>query len=210
VTRIVVIVVILFGISIAGGVGYLQWKGTKLPGLSSLPSLPSLPSLSRATTSPASQAPHEAVPKESAPKPSTPEVRLTRDGIDLILKEHDEGVRERNIDRILRLITADANITIHMKQGTQVQSASLTREDYRKMLAMTFAFPSANDFTRTNTSVSLAADGQSAKVSFKSTETLHPGNREFKSEGEETLVISSRDGRTVITSLEQTVPGDSM
>lgn len=207
-TRVIVIVVILFGISIAGGVGYLQWKGTRLPGLSSLPSLPSLPRLS--PSSKASPATSEAVPGESTPKPSTPEVRLTREGIDLILKEHDEGVRERNIDRILRLITADANITIHMKQGTQVQSALLTREDYRKMLAMTFAFPSANDFTRTNTSVSLAADGQSAKVSFKSTETLHPGNRVFKSEGEEILVISSRDGKAVITSLEQTVPGDSM
>jgi hypothetical protein len=74
---------------------------------------------------------------------------------------------------------------------------------------MAFAFPSANDFTRTNTSVSLAADERSAKVSFKSTETLLQANREFKTEGEETLVVNVRDGKPMITSLEQTFPGDS-
>ena len=37
---------------------------------------------------------------------------------------------------------------------------------------MEFAFPSANDFARVNTTVTLASDERSAKVSFKSTETL--------------------------------------
>jgi len=55
----------------------------------------------------------------------------------------------------------------------------------------------------------LTADERSAKVSFKSTETLRQANREFKTEGEETLVFNIRNGKPMITSLEQTFPGDS-
>jgi len=146
---------------------------------------------------------------DSQSKPSQPDVHLTREGIDVLLEALDEAVRRKDVDGVLRHITHDATITIHMKQGPQQQMAMLTREEYRKTLAMSFAFPSANDFTRTNTSVSLASDERSAKVSFKSTETLRQANREFKTEGEETLVFNIRDGKPMITSLEQTFPGDS-
>ncbi|MGC4099456.1 MAG: hypothetical protein QM706_20340 [Nitrospira sp.] len=145
----------------------------------------------------------------SKSKSLQPDVRLTREGIDLLLDALDDAVRRKDVEGILRHISHDATITIHLKQGPQQQMAMLTREDYRKTLAMSFAFPSANDFTRTNTSVSLASDEQSAKVSFKSTETLRQANREFKTEGEETLVFNLRDGKPMITSLEQTFPGDS-
>lgn len=147
--------------------------------------------------------------KDSQSKSFQGDVRLTREGIDLLLDALDEAVRRKDVDGVLRHITHDATITIHLKQGPQQQTAMLTREDYRKTLAMSFAFPSANDFTRTGTSVSLAADERSAKVSFKSTETLRQANREFKTEGEETLVFNIRDGKPMITSLEQTFPGDS-
>ena len=138
------------------------------------------------------------------------DMRLTREGIDRLLGALDDAVRRKDVDGVLRHISYDATITIHMKQGPQHQTALLTRDDYRKTLAMAFAFPSNNDFPRTNTSVSLAADERSAKVSFKSTETLRPANHEFKAEGEETLVFTIRDGKPMITSVEQTFPGDSM
>ena len=146
---------------------------------------------------------------DSQSKRVQPDVRLTREGIDLLLDALDEAVRRKDVDGVLRHITHDATITIHLKQGPQQQMAVLTRDEYRKTLAMSFAFPSANDFTRTNTSVSVASDERSAKVSFKSTETLRQANRELKTEGEETLVFNIRDGRPMITSLEQTFPGDS-
>jgi hypothetical protein len=146
---------------------------------------------------------------DSRAKPSQSDVRLTREGIDHLLDALDEAVRRKDVDGVLRHITHDATITIHLKQGPQQQMAMLTREEYRKTLAMSFAFPSANDFTRTNTSVSLASDERSAKVSFKSTETLRQANREFKTDGEETLVFTIRDGKPMITTLEQTFPGDS-
>ena len=139
----------------------------------------------------------------------TMDVRLTREGIDQLLGALDDAVRRKDVDGVLRHISHDATITIHLKQGPQQQTALLTRDDYRKTLAMAFAFPSDKDFTRTNTSVSLASDERSAKVSFKSTETLRPANHEFKAEGEETLLFSVRDGKPMITSLEQTFPGDS-
>ena len=138
------------------------------------------------------------------------DMRLTREGIDRLLGALDDADRKKDVDGVLRHISYDATITIHMKQGPQHQTALLTRDDYRKTLAMAFAFPSDNDFARTNTSVSLAADERSAKVSFKSTETLRPANHEFKAEGEETLVFTIRDGKPMITSVEQTFPGDSM
>ncbi len=146
---------------------------------------------------------------DSKSKSIQSDIRLTRKEIDLLLDALDEAVRRKDVDGVLRHITHDATITIHLKQGPQQQVAMLTREDYRKTLAMSFAFPSANDFTRTNTSVSLASDERSAKVSFKSTETLRQANREFKTEGEETLFFNIRDGKPMITSLEQTFPGDS-
>jgi hypothetical protein len=74
---------------------------------------------------------------------------------------------------------------------------------------MEFAFPSTNDFTRVNTAVSLAADERSAKVSFKTTETLLQANREFTVEGEETLIVRIRDHKPAIISLDKVVPGDS-
>lgn len=146
---------------------------------------------------------------DSQAKPVRADVRLTREGIELLLDGLDEAVRRKDVNGVLRHITHDATITIHLKQGSQQQPVMLTREEYRKTLAMSFAFPSANDFTRTNTSVSLASDERSAKVSFKSTETLRQANREFKTEGEETLVFTVRDGKPMISSLEQTFPGDS-
>jgi ketosteroid isomerase-like protein len=142
-------------------------------------------------------------------KPFMPDVRLTREKIESLLDMLDGAIRRKDVDGIVRHMTSDATITIHMKQGPQQQQALLTRDDYRKTLAMAFAFPSANDFTRTNTSVSLASDERSAKVSYKTTETLRQANREFKTEGEETLVFNIRDGKPMITSLEQTFPGDS-
>lgn len=160
-------------------------------------------------------------PRNSTPQPDTglttsqtspqaADVRLTRDGIDRLLDALDHAIRRKDVEGVLRHIAHDATITIHLKQGPQQQAALLTREEYRKTLAMSFAFPSDNDFTRTNTSVSLAADERSAKVSFKSSETLRPANHEFKAEGEETLVFTIRDGKPMVTSLEQTFPGDSM
>jgi ketosteroid isomerase-like protein len=145
----------------------------------------------------------------SSSQPSRPEVLLTRASIDLLLDELDQAVRRKDVEGVLRHIAPDAVIVIHMKQGSHQQTAGLTREDYRKTLAMEFAFPSANDFTRVNTSVSLAADERSAKVSFKSTETLLQANREVKVDGEETLVVRMRNEKPVIVSLDKVVPGDS-
>ena len=150
-----------------------------------------------------------AVSSDPSSKASKPEVYLTRESIDLLLNSLDQAIRRKDVDGVLQHIAHDATITIHMKQGAQQQIATLTRDEYRKTLAMEFAFPSANDFARVNTTVSVASDERSAKVSFKSTETLRQAHRELKVEGEETLVIKIRDDKPVITSLEQVVPGDS-
>ncbi len=150
-----------------------------------------------------------AAPTESQSNSGSLDVRLTREEIERLLGTLDDAVRRKDVDGVLRHISHDAMITIHLKQGPQQQTALLTRDDYRKTLAMAFAFPSANDFTRTNTSVSLSADERSAKVSCKSTETLRPANHEFKAEGEETMLFGIRNGKPMITSLEQTFPGDS-
>jgi hypothetical protein len=150
-----------------------------------------------------------AEPSDRSTSLSKPEPQLTRESVDLLLDAFDQAMRQKEIDGILRHIAPDATITIHMTQGTQQQSATLTREEYGKSLAMGFAFPSANNFTRVDTTVSLAPDGRSAKVSFRSTETLLQAQRELTIEGEATLVVKIRDDKPVITSLEQVVPGDS-
>jgi len=141
--------------------------------------------------------------------PAKPERRLSRESIDLLLDALDQAMRQKEPEGVLRHLAPDATITIHMRQGTQQQTAILTREEYGKSLVMGFAFPSANDFSRTTTTVSLAPDERSAKVMFKSTETLRQAQREFTIEGDITLVVKIRDDKPVITSLEQIVPGDS-
>ncbi|MDH4079046.1 MAG: hypothetical protein OEU68_04455 [Nitrospira sp.] len=188
-------IVLLLAISVMAGIGYLMFKAQG--------------STTRFLAPRTSSTQTEVTPTNSQAKPVPSDVRLTREGIDGLLNALDEATRQKDVDSVVRHITPDASITIHMMQGSHQQMALLTREEYRKTLAMAFAFPSANDFTRTNTSVSLAADERSAKVSFKSTETLLQANREFKTEGEETLVVNVRDGKPMITSLEQTFPGDS-
>jgi ketosteroid isomerase-like protein len=192
-TRTAVILALALGT--AGIAGYAI---TNIPGLSIGRLAPHLPTTQSgvASTDPES-------------KPFTPDVRLTREKIEGLLATLDGAIRRKDVDGMVRHMTPDATITIHMKQGAQQQMALLTRDEYRKTLAMAFAFPSANDFTRTNTSISLASDERSAKVSCKTTETLRQANREFKMEGEETLVFNIRDGKPMITSLEQTFPGDS-
>ena len=155
-----------------------------------------------------------AAPSPSSPnpslKPSETEPPLTRASIDLLLSNLDQATRQKDVDGVLRHIAADVTVTIHMRQGTHQQSAMLTREEYRKTLAMEFAFPSANDFTRVNTTVSMAPDERSAKVSYKSTQTLLQSNRELKIEGEETFVVRMLGNKPTIVSLEKVVPGDSM
>ncbi|MBX3334859.1 MAG: hypothetical protein KF876_12090 [Nitrospira sp.] len=188
-------IILVLAVSVMVGIGYLIFKAQGSPTSFLAPR--------KATTQP------DVIPTASQEKPFPSDVRLTREGIDGLLNALDDATRHKDVDSIVRHIAPDASITIHMMQGSHQQMALLTREEYRKTLAMAFAFPSANDFTRTNTSVSLAADERSAKVSFKSTETLLQANREFKTEGEETLVVNVRDGKPVITSLEQTFPGDS-
>jgi len=189
-------IVLVLAVSVMAGIGYLMVKA------------PGSPTRFLAPRTSSTQTKVTPTNSQAKPVPSS-DVRLTREGIDGLLNALDEATRQKDVDSVVRHITPDASITIHMLQGSHQQMALLTREEYRKTLAMAFAFPSANDFTRTNTSVSLAADERSAKVSFKSTETLLQANREFKTEGEETLVVNVRDGKPMITSLEQTFPGDS-
>lgn len=189
------VMVLVLTIGVMSGVGYLIIKGQGVP----------TSGLAPRTSS--TQAGAFSITSEE--KPGTSDVRLKREEIDRLLNALDEAIRRKNVDDVLRHISPDASITIHLKQGPQQQMAALTREEYRKTLAMAFAFPSANDYTRTNTSVSMAADEQSAKVSFKSTETLLQGDRELKTEGEETILFAVRNGKAMITSLEQTFPGDS-
>ena len=143
-------------------------------------------------------------------KPSEPEPPLTRASIDLLLNNLDQATRQKDVEGILRHLAPEAAVIIHMKQGTHQQSAMLTREEYRKTLTMEFAFPSADDFTRVNTTVSLTPDERSAKVSYKSTQTLLQSNREFKIEGEETFVVRMLGNKPMIVSMEKVVPGDSM
>lgn len=157
------------------------------------------------------QADRQARPPSPDPAsdPAKTETRLTREAIDLLLNSLDVARRQKDADGILRHIAPDAMITIHMKQGAQQQIATLTRDEYRHTLHMSFAFPSANDFTRVSTRVTLAPDERSAKIAIKSTETLHQERRDIIIEGEETLLFTIRNNRPTIVSLEQVVPGDS-
>ncbi|HEX5646651.1 MAG TPA: hypothetical protein VFX56_06755 [Nitrospira sp.] len=161
-------------------------------------------SFSSSATPPSSSSPNPSL------KPPEPEPPLTRASIDLLLNSLDQATRQKDVDGVLRHIAHDVTVTIHMRQGAHQQSAMLTREEYRKTLSMEFAFPSANDFTRVNTTISLAPDERSAKVSYKSTQTLLQSNRELKIEGEETFVVRMLGNKPTIVSLEKVVPGDSM
>ena len=158
---------------------------------------------------PFSLQPQDAAGPVTSARAAKPDMRLTREGIELLLDQLDQAIRQKDVEGVLRHIAHDATITIHMKQGTQLQVATLTREDYRTTLQMGFAFPSAGDYTRVGTNVSVAPDGHSAKASFKSLETLKPGQRDMKIEGEETLVFKVMNDKPMIVSLEQVMPGDS-
>lgn len=147
---------------------------------------------------------------QPAPSPPVkPEAPVTTESIETLLADLDQAVKRKDVEGVLRHIAPDAVILIHMKQGAHHQTALLSREEYRKTLAAEFAFLSADDFTRVNTKVSLAPDERSAKIVFKTTETLRQAEREFTVEGEHTLLVTMRGGKPTIVSLERDVPGDS-
>lgn len=147
---------------------------------------------------------------EPVPPPSVKlEMPLTMGAIEALLADLDQAMWRKDVEGVLRHIAPDAVILIRMKQGDHQQTAVLTREDYRKALAAEFAFPSADDFARENTKIALAPDERSAKISFKTTETLRQADREFTVEGEETLIVTMRGEKPAIISLERDVPGDS-
>jgi len=190
-----IVMVVGLGLVIVAGGGYVLW-----PMLQGKQTRPVPSSSSAVRTQPLTSHP-AATPK--------PEVPLTQASIDLLLNNLEDAVKRKDANGVLRYFAPDAVILIHMKQGNQQQTARLTREEYRKALASEFTFPSANDFTRINTTVSLAADERSAKISFKTTETLLQPNREVKIEGDETLIVAIRGNKLAIISLEKGVPGDS-
>ncbi len=148
-------------------------------------------------------------PQPAPPPPVKPETPVTTESVETLLADLDQAVKRKDVEGVLRHIAPDAVILIHMKQGSHQQTALLSREDYRKTLAAEFAFLSADDFTRVNTKVSLAPDERSAKISFKTTETLRQAEREFTVEGEHTLLVTMRGDKPTIVSLERDVPGDS-
>jgi ketosteroid isomerase-like protein len=190
--------VIALGLTIVvAGAGLAYWRLNWDGGMTSL--------LPRAATTHSSP----GAPPDRSPTATQAEVLLTHENIDRFLDTLDQAIRRKDLDGVLRLIAPDAVITIQMKQGTQQQTVTLTRDEYRKTLEMSFAFPSANDYARAQTAVSLAPDERSAKVSYKSTETLRQAQREVKIEGEGTLILRVRGGKPIIVSLEQTIPGDS-
>ncbi|MCP9447328.1 MAG: hypothetical protein NNA22_07135 [Nitrospira sp.] len=147
---------------------------------------------------------------QPAPSPPVkPETPVTTESIETLLADLDQAVKRKDVEGVLRHIAPDAVILIHMKQGAHHQTALLSREEYRKALAAEFAFLSADNSARVNTKVSLAPDERSAKISFKTTETLRQAEREFTVEGEHTLLVTMRGGKPTIVSLERDVPGDS-
>lgn len=190
-----VVMIVGLGLVIVAGGGYVLW-----PMFQGQPARPVSSSSSTVRTQPLTPNP-SATPK--------PEVPLTQASIDLLLNNLEDAVKRKDVDGVLRHFAPDAVILIRMKQGNQQQTAKLTREEYRKALATEFAFPSANDFARVNTTVSLASDERSAKISFKTTETLLQTNREVTIEGDETLIVAMRGHKPAIISLEKGVPGDS-
>jgi ketosteroid isomerase-like protein len=137
------------------------------------------------------------------------DLRLSREAIESLLEALDQARRRKDAEGILRHIAPDAVITIHIRQGSQQQMTTLSRDEYRTTLNMGFAFPSANDYARISTHIALAPDQRSAKVSLKSTETLQHAHRQLKVEGEETLVFRMRGDTPTIVSLEHVMPGDS-
>jgi len=190
-----IVMVVGLGLVIVAGGGYVLW-----------------PMLQEKQTRPAPSPSADVRPPSSHPNPSAtpkPEVPLTQASIDRLLSNLEDAVKRKDVDGVLRHYAPDAVILIHMKQGNQLQTAKLTREEYRKALASEFTFPSANDFTHVNTTVSLASDERSAKISFKTTETLLQPNREVTIEGDETLIVAMRGEKPTIISLEKSVPGDS-
>ena len=189
------IVVGLGLVIVAGGGGYVLWpmfQGQQ----------------ARSVSSSSSTVRTQSPPRDPSAAPK-PEVPLTQASIDLFLNNLEDAVKRKDVDGVLRHFAPDAVILIRMKQGNQQQTAKLTREEYRKALASEFAFPSANDFARVNTTVSLAPDERSAKISFKTTETLLQMNREVTIEGDEALIVAMRGNKPTIISLEKGVPGDS-
>lgn len=143
----------------------------------------------------------------SQPRPSTANESVTKEGVEVVLSLIDHAVQKKDADAILRHIAPNATFTIHMQGGTNRPSTSMNRDDYRKTLQMGFAFPGAYEYRRVGTVVEAAPDGQSAKATFRSVETLRQGGREARIESVEVATFRAQGQEPVIVAIEQTVLG---
>jgi hypothetical protein len=93
-------IVLLLAISVMAGIGYLMFKAQG--------------STTRFLAPRTSSTQTEVTPTNSQAKPVPSDVRLTREGIDGLLNALDEATRQKDVDSVVRHITPDASITIHM------------------------------------------------------------------------------------------------
>jgi ketosteroid isomerase-like protein len=184
-----------------GVLGYLSF-GTQLFSNNQVP----VESSARPSTTPPSTSPRQSQ-IVSHPPLSTANGSVTKEGVEVVLSLIDHAVQKKDADAILRHIAPNATFTIHMQRGTNRPSTSMNRDDYRKTLQMGFAFPGTYEYRRVETVVEAAPDGQSAKATFRSVETLRQGGQEARIESVEVATFRAQGQEPVIVAIEQTVLG---
>ncbi len=139
---------------------------------------------------------------ETQPILNTRQPLLEERRIETLLDAYEQAVNQKNLAGILVHMADDMTFKASLQSSSETTHMTFTRSQYRLRLQQTYAAAEAYIFVREGTTITIAPDGKSAKVTFQMFEYTTFSGREWQIRGTEVMSLELRNGRPVITAVE--------
>jgi len=136
-----------------------------------------------------------------------PQDVLTEDKIVAMLNSVDTAARKGNLAGLVSPLARDIKMkmTVTMPKNAQEQTIMLTKEQYTLLTRRALRRRRAYQLQRKNTQVKIYGDNKTAMVTSDLYETLTIPEGTLRTVSTEVSIVSLRDGRVVINSVESKV-----
>ncbi len=145
-----------------------------------------------------------ALPVMSGTSYSQSQDAITESKVLAIVNSVDRASRKGNIAGIVAPLAKDVKIkmTVSSPASAKEQVLNLSKEQYALNMRRVMRQRLAYEFERKNTRVKIYGDGKTAIVTGDLYETLTIQKGTFRAVSSEVAILSLRDGKIVVTSLE--------
>ena len=121
--------------------------------------------------------------------------------INSMLSEIDAAAQKKDPAVVVKYISPDAKITMHINAGGQKQVLKVTRAQYLELLQQGWTMSSNYQYQRSNTRIKIMDGGNKAIVTANVTESMNIQGQTVKGTSQETSTIELVNGRAMITEL---------